>query len=276
MWDDSPTEPPPVYGSEIEEEERPPKPPPAIMGPTTTTFPRNIGWYMEHQEPIVNGKPRKLSDLTIHNITAHLTSFVVKNAKPNCIENWTKRIGHPLPFDDIFKSFGTPLSDPTEERQWRKLVHRAKYVRSRNPPLVDKRCRLCKRDTERILHLFQCMSTAPLWRACITFCESVIGITRPSNIREAIIFGIDDRRELLHEAARAFLRHAYNCFYHDFANVDLKDATFHWQFTFNAAIKSFRDAVLRCARRIQLLCNTRLHTNLQGVVPQTGSARAVP
>ena len=91
--------------------------------------------------------------------------------------------------------------------------------------------------------------------------------TLPRNIREAIIFGLGDNDELLPEAARAFLRHAYNCFYHDFANVELKDAAFHWQLTFNASVISFRNAVLRYARRITLLFNTRLHTNLQGVVP---------
>ena len=69
------------------------------------------------------------------------------------------------------------------------------------------------------------------------------------------------------------MRHAFNHFYHDFANVDLKDAAFHWRFTFDAAIKSFRNAVLRYARCIQLLFNTRLYTNLQGVVPEEARKR---
>ena len=49
--------------------------------------------------------------------------------------------------------------------------------------------------------------------------------------------------------------------------MELKDAAFHWQLTFNASVISFRNAVLRYARRITLLFSTRLHTNLQGVVP---------
>ena len=102
---------------------------------------------------------------------------------------------------------------------------------------------------------------------------NILEVARPSNIREAIIFGIDDTRALLPEATRAFLRHAYNHFYHDFANVDLKEAAFHWQLTYNNAVKSFRDAVLRYAKRIQLLYNTRLHTNLQGVVPEDARKR---
>eukprot|EP00966_Prymnesium_polylepis_P017981 415076-Prymnesium_polylepis.1 len=36
-------------------------------------------------------------------------------------------------------------------------------------------------------------------------------------------------KDLLPEPVRAFLRHAYNGFYHDFSDVDVKDAEFHWQ-----------------------------------------------
>ena len=63
---------------------------------------------------------------------------------------------------------------------------------------------------------------------------------RPLNIGTAIIFGMATRDSLLPEAARAFLRHAYNQFYHDFANVDIKDAAFHWPLTFRDALHSFR------------------------------------
>ena len=145
----------------------PPRFPPAIIGsPATTAFPRNDGWYLAKQEPRTNkDKVRKLSDLTIHNITDYLTSFITQGVKPNCIANWTARIGAGIPFKKIFESFGTPLSDPTEERQWRKLVHRATFVRNRDPSLPDHKCRLCGLHEERILSLFQCQATAPLWRA---------------------------------------------------------------------------------------------------------------
>ena len=61
-----------------------------------------------------------------------------------------------IPFKKIFKSFGTPLSDPTEERQWRKLVQRATYVRNRDPNEQSRVCRLCRKHEDSILNLFQC------------------------------------------------------------------------------------------------------------------------
>ena len=46
--------------------------------------------YMEGQSNIVgsNGAIRKLSDLTPHMITKHLTSLITRDVQPNCIHNW--------------------------------------------------------------------------------------------------------------------------------------------------------------------------------------------
>ena len=53
---------------------------------------------------------------------------------PNCEANWQKRInGPPIPWDKIWPTLGTPLSDATEERNWRKMLHRALFVRNRDP-----------------------------------------------------------------------------------------------------------------------------------------------
>eukprot|EP00966_Prymnesium_polylepis_P214570 4969030-Prymnesium_polylepis.1 len=74
---------------------------------------------------------RKLSDLTIHTVTAHLTSIITKDKGPNCVKIWEQDVGPNVPFDKVFVSMDTPLSDATEERQWRKLVQRATFVRNR-------------------------------------------------------------------------------------------------------------------------------------------------
>ena len=137
--------------------------PPAIIGEKTTAFPRNVGWHMEEQTACTKGSglPRKLSDITIHAVTEYHTKRITQGAQPSCIENWHIKLGlaapySKIPFKKIFKSFGTPLSDPTEERQWRKLVHRATYVRNRNPKEQSHVCRLCRKHEESILNLFQC------------------------------------------------------------------------------------------------------------------------
>ena len=76
------------------------------------------------------------------------------------------------------------------------------------------------------------------------------------------------RDSLMPEAARAFLRHAYGKFYSDFSNVDLKQTKFHWKYTFRNALLSFKDAVLRRGRQMQLLHTHRRYTRLQGEVPE--------
>ena len=116
-WDDTPTDPGPWDTDEDDDNEddeanpRPPPLPPAVMGPSTTTYPRNLGWHLPNQKPCnEKGEPRKLSDITIHAVTKHLTSYVIGRARPHCIVAWQERMGHALPFDKIFRSFGTPLS----------------------------------------------------------------------------------------------------------------------------------------------------------------------
>ena len=84
----------------------------------------------------------------------------------------------------------------------------------------------------------------------------------------AIIFCIGSPTTLLPEAARAFLRHAYNQFYHDFANVDLKQIPFHYEVTYASALRSFRNAVYRYGMNFRKLFNTRKHSTLQGVAPE--------
>ena len=252
----------------------PPEPPafytprPAIIGPATMAFPRNVGWYLGHQPH--NTAVTKLSDLTIETITKYNTSWFTKYAVPTCIKAWEPYVGPNIPFDKVFASLGTPLSDPTEERQYRKLLHRATYVRNRNKDAPDQRCRLCHASTENIFHLFQCPQTKPLWNACLHFCQDVLGCEQARRVPEAIIFGLQNvgNQKMFCTEALAFLRHAYECFYHDFANVDLQGSAFYWQLTFSRALKSFRNAVLRYGMQHRILFNTRRFTNLVDTAPQ--------
>eukprot|EP00966_Prymnesium_polylepis_P333897 7389305-Prymnesium_polylepis.2 len=114
------------------------------MRPTTITFPRNDGWYLPGQDAhLPKNKLRKLSDLTIHAVTDHLTSLITKAQVPSCVKNWEAWVGPQVPFEKVFASMGTPLSDATEERQWRKLVHGATFVRDRkHKQAPENLCRL--------------------------------------------------------------------------------------------------------------------------------------
>ena len=268
VWDDTASTPPPVYGNVALENERPPPPPPPIIGVRYLAFPRNIGWHAHGQSPLTpNGDIRKLSDLTIHEITSILTNRL-HLVDPNCIGKWRDKLrDQHLPFDKVFASMGTPLSDATEEKEWRKLVHRAIFTRNRKPN-TEHKCRLCGNHEESQLLLFGCRASAPYWTACMAFTRTILKARNTPNIARAVILGLWTPTNLGLEDARAFLHHAFGCFYRDFAQVDLADKLFVRQDTFYKALLSFQSAALRRAHKVRLQYIHRTYSNLPKHVPQ--------
>ena len=162
------------------------------------------------------------------------------------------------------------------ERQWRKLTSTA-------PPLCTTATPAYRRTSAGsaieapsafyFLHLFRCEKTKPLWRACADFCDTVLETNITDKLEHAIIFGKATATTLLPEPVRAFLRHAYNQFYHDFANVDIQGTIFTWQATFLSALRSFKRAILRYVGGIARLYATRMYSTLTEVVPQEARER---
>ena len=73
---------------------------------------------------------------------------------------------------------------------------------------------------------------------------------------------------MLPEAACALtIRHAFNIFYHDFANVD-KDHTFIWQKVYYRALTALRRAAMRYAGKIRLQHTHRIYTDLTAEVSE--------
>ena len=108
-------------GQEDDEEDEHKEPAFWIMGPATHAFPNPTGWTPKRGNVPFSGQQiRSLPDLTIHNITTHLTYFnVSKDTRPNCETNWTKRLNINISVSEwtkVWASLGTPLSDPTEEK----------------------------------------------------------------------------------------------------------------------------------------------------------------
>ena len=63
----------------------------------------------------------------------------------------------------------------------------------------------------------------------MTFVENVLHAPHTHHVARAVILGLWTRQDLGPEIARAFLRHAFGCFYNDFSNVDLNEKVFLWQ-----------------------------------------------
>ena len=104
-----------------------------IIGPASLAFPLCDGWSPEKRQPDPAYKIETLAQLTIKRMTKLFTLDITEDKRPTCETKWPKKIGSAIPFDIIWPSLGTPLSDATEEKQWRKMLHRAINVRNRHP-----------------------------------------------------------------------------------------------------------------------------------------------
>ena len=112
-----------------------------------------------------------------------------------------------------------------------------------------------------MLHLITCRLTRPYWHAVRAFCETVLGVPHQQFLERLIIFNTVRPQEMASVEACAFIRHAVNCFYRDFAMVDTHDRAFMWERTFANTMHNFRSAVLAWAQSIRVFTTLRQHTN---------------
>ena len=245
-----------------------------IIGPTTLAFPINKGWAPAVQNPDPQYAIEELADLTIKRVTKLITvTEQIKNNRPNCEEAWALRIGFTPPFDEIWPSLGTPLSDATEEKEWRKMLQRAIYVRNRDSERIKAgttQCRLGCRCEESMWHLVKCRYTMGFWKLVMNFLETVLGQPRVNRIDIAVIFNVCHvpNGTLYSIEARAFVRHAFGCFYKDFSKVDTLGHAFTPVYTFRRTMENFRNAVWAYGESIKLFKTHRRYTPLKQHVPK--------
>ena len=243
-----------------------------LGGAVTQTFPSPNGWTTHTPDDGITS----LTHLNISNITKHFTTPHIRGLRPNCEIEWANpdpkhhRLPNTrVPWDKVWESLGTPISDATEERHWRKLLHRGTFVRNKqsdkSKPTV---CRMigCHKE-ESMLHIVQCQKLKPFWDLVFNFITPVIGDPPPKNRSHAIIFNMWTRDDLGSESACAFLRHAFGCFYNAFSKVDLEQKLFSTPLVFLKTLLSFRSAVLRYAQTIRILYLQRRYTTLRTKLP---------
>ena len=217
-----------------------------------------------------------LTHLNISNITKHFTAPHIRGLRPNCETEWANpdpkhhRLPHTrVPWDKVWESLGTPISDATEERHWRKLLHRGTFVRNKqSDKSKPTTCRMlgCHKE-ESMLHIVTCQKLKPFWDLVFNFIATVIGDPPPRSRPDAIIFNMWNRDDLGSEPACAFLRHAFGCFYDAFSKVDLEQKLFSTPLVFHKTLLSFRSAVLRYAHTIRILYLQRRYTTLRTKLP---------
>ena len=199
--------------------------------------------------------------------------------RPNCEAAWDARIRQhvdastTIPWRSVWQSLGTPLSDPTEEKAWRKLLHRAWDAKNRHPLEPDHSCRLGCGAEESMLHMIACRHARPLWTACLHFCRTTLQEPEATNTITAVIFGMRSSRTLMSETARALLRHAVGKYYRDVTKIGLNKARPHWTATFRDALIGLAEAAMRYAHKLRLLYVHRKYSNLTEIAPDEARDR---
>ena len=121
-----------------------------VHGVTNSIYPQNYGWSHKFSKP---DQFNHLSDFTIKKLTTDQT--LAKTKPPNCIKNWRTYLPRntKLNFLKTFKTIGTPLTNPLDEKTWLiGILHRNLNVRSKHKNLTYVKCRLCRRHKESIDH----------------------------------------------------------------------------------------------------------------------------
>ena len=244
------------------------------MGAVTETFPLNDGWYMKGTDAKKqDGKPKKLSELTIHEITARLTSIKMAGARPKCEAAWEQRLPHSdklkAAWPKIWRSLGTPLTDPTEEKSWRRLLHRATDAKNRHPR-GQHDCRLrCGCGDESMLHMVRCPQLNRFWRECFDFCRDVLKEPKDMDATWSVIFNLSTNHKTLSVLTCAFLRHAVRWWYSTLTDIkETGKGTFVREHVMSTTLERFQDAVVRYARSIRQHYVQRRFTNLEGHVAE--------
>ena len=105
------------------------------------------------------------------------------------------------------------------------------------------------------------------WKAVIQFLRTVLGTGQVVSIERLIILNTI-RSAVVSTEACAFIRHAFNTFYRDFAMVDTHHKPFDWQKTFNRAMLSYQSAVHAWAESIKIFTTHRRYTKQTRQVPE--------
>ena len=236
-----------------------------VQGLETATFPGNVGWYLpgDQYDPAC---PKKLSDLSIHEICKHLTNARIGNARPSCEYNWEDKLDAVIPWDLVWPSIGTALTTPEEEAVWFRFLHRGMFVHNRDAKGDNIMCRLKCGFEESQLHLLRCPATRPFWSGCLAFLRDA-GYAQIPNFEAAAIFGLQSPTKLMDEGARAFLRHAMREFWNAFSAVDLRNA--QWQTTriYLATLEALRRSLVRRAAAISIFHAGRAFTDEADGIP---------
>ena len=246
-----------------------------ILGVKNTTFPQNEGWTMKGMDD--DQKPLKLSDLTIHRITTTLQQL--KTSPPNCQNNWIKYLPNGLTIDwpKIWKSIGTPLTNPKDENVWLVgILHRHLYLRSKQTT-VSQRCRLCGYVKESISHIVQYCRKITAVKSKICRMLRAMG-TSTSDIKgiQTWVFGLNTDKKLLPSPCRALIRIMWRTIYIHMTKQEAELKKFHVPSVVKEIYRRFMARILAYQKRRHEFYVLRVNTKLPCKLPNSAAKEISP
>ena len=227
---------------------------PLVRGSIHSVMAPDRGWCLS-----IPGEPDvaiTLSSLTISKITTVLTRQI--DAEPSCQAAWEKRLSCKPDWAKIWASFGTFITNPTDEKTSHKLAHRHLFTRSAGGgPTV-----LCRRGCgakESQHHLAECRFYAPFWDAIFAFLSDTMGTSSPHDRTRAVCLGIwDENLKLAAPPILAVLRISLRMLYATITEATEKESVFVWQQAHVMAMRSLRT---KCLARCEWLRRRALATS---------------
>ena len=160
---------------------------PRIIDAVELAFPTPKGWKATSHG--WESEISSLEDLAIRiQISPYHSSRAPNSAKQHGKCEASRDAAPGWPLGQSWDSLGTPISDSTEEKHWRKHLRRGTYVRNRDPGLADQSCRLnCGHMDESMMHLAACLRAKSFWDRVFTFSRTVLGCPDVDSRQGAIL-----------------------------------------------------------------------------------------
>ena len=170
-----------------------------------------------------------------------------------------------LEWNRIWKSVPNPITSDDDDKTWFKLIHRALYVRDRNPKAPTWECRAgCGCARESMMHLTECPEHDKVWDKAFQLLSNA-GIAPPSGRKwrqRAIITGLWEKERMGPPEALALLRCVWRELYLEITRVETEKREYVWQRVWLYALTRLRAALVARAKQIQNMHAMRQFTNL--------------
>ena len=231
-------------------------------------YPANEGWTLKKAAP--RHAVTSLSSATISALTKAQQFAICEGVRPKCEKAWEERLNVTLSaqmWGKIWSTVSNPIANDDDCRVWFKLIHRALYVRSKQPATADHTCRLGCGEIESQLHLVHCKFCKPIWGNAFKLMKDA-GMQEPSKRTLAIVLGRWNAEDVGHDLELALLRMTWRELYDALSKAELEGAQFCQHQIWYRTLNRMRRALVSHAMQVQILHASRKYTEKTSEIAQ--------